>query len=243
VHTAGVWVAAIIGLGNIVVGLMTRSSASRVAVPIFAAVLVAGFVFRGRKSSGMIRPAVIIAFLGGCLGISFLLPTLGLLNSTDEEGKLIRNSRQSAYRLLLWKESLTLIADYPVFGRGGGASGGSFDNQLEYEGMEAHNTFLDLGIATGLTGLVIFLVGLTRILRQLWRARLIWEASFVSLVLIFSCFHNLLRQPLFWLLIAAGDYWRKQAGKETHRVFLGRPNGVERAAIKAAPAGSIGAQS
>lgn len=87
-------------------------------------------------------------------------------------------------------------------------SGTSYPNFLKYqnvdalapiEGMEAHNTLIDLMLQAGLLGLALYLFLHYRIFLMVRHSTYLL-GIFVSL-LIFSLFHFVLRQPIYWLMM------------------------------------------
>lgn len=199
-------VALIGAAGNLVVGMATRSSAFRVAVMVAIGCFFAGLFVR-RRTSPALRGFAASTFLLACFAVVFLHPETMLFRAAEEDGGIVRNTDQFDYRFQLWKESIKLVEQFPLFGRGGGAAGGTFDIMLEYDAMEAHNTLIDLAIATGLVGLIGFSWKILHILSRLWRANLMRELALAIFLLTFAMFHNLLRQPLLWILIAAFEMW------------------------------------
>lgn len=193
-------------LGNLMVGIASKSSAFRLAVIVTAVGFVAGVFFK-RRTSPALRGFAATTFLLACLTLLLLHPSAALVRTVEEDGSLVRNDNQLDYRFQLWNESISLVGQFPIFGRGGGAAGGTFDIQLEYDAMEAHNTLIDLTIATGLVGLVTFVAKICFNMSRLWRANLMVELALVSFLFTFAMFHNLSRQPLFWMLIAAFEIW------------------------------------
>jgi O-antigen ligase len=113
---------------------------------------------------------------------------------------------EALFRAKLWGEAITMSQQHPLFGVGAGA----LVPLSEGKRMEAHNTFLDISIQSGLTGLIVYLAFLVCVLLQIYRKnRLDLLLMFYSLI-IFSCFHFILRQPIVWfyfayLLLVNGD--------------------------------------
>jgi O-antigen ligase len=187
-------------LGNIAVGLFTKSSAFKVAV--LGGALTMLLLSISSTTKRWIAPLVFTIIIAASLLIPVALESWPILKTSDEGGRLLRDDSQSEYRIQLWKESISLISKYPIFGRGGGAAGGEFDAVNAYEAMEAHNTVVDLTIATGFVGLILYLGIVYKCLRKFWNQADIVGISSLTMILIYSMFHNLLRQPLLWMVIA-----------------------------------------
>jgi hypothetical protein len=113
---------------------------------------------------------------------------------------------EALFRSKLWREAITISQQHPFFGLGAGG----LVVLSEGKRMEAHNTFLDISIQSGLTGLIVYLSFLVFVFMRVYRKnRLDLLLMFYSLI-IFSCFHFILRQPIVWfyfayLLIANND--------------------------------------
>lgn len=113
------------------------------------------------------------------------------LESSGEKQKI-------SLRLALWKNGLGAIAASPWVGLGPGAHSGP---SSPFNGYEAHNSLIDWGTNSGLLGITLFssLV--------LWLAFTAWReenyAGFTGIValLLFSQFHYVFRQPVFWFCL------------------------------------------
>jgi O-antigen ligase len=105
---------------------------------------------------------------------------------------------QSDVRYLLWNNALEGLLHSPILGFGPGSFSGLTG---PFEGAESHNTFIDLFTNVGLIGLLLFLFFLYRIFFKLY----ILNENFLLLTLlsitIFSVFHNILRHPLYWIVV------------------------------------------
>jgi len=106
---------------------------------------------------------------------------------------------QGAVRFALWRKALTMTTQSPILGLGPGPH-----ILLPGSGVrtEAHNTFLDILVVSGIVGLAAFLYIL---ITTAYGASLNGRAYQVVLigmpVLVFLLFHFIARQPLFWLLL------------------------------------------
>ena len=101
-------------------------------------------------------------------------------------------------RFVIWQNALTVIQKSPMIGFGPGSFSGIYGPFL---GEEAHNSMLDWGMSTGLIGMLfLFLLGIYFFLAVLRSEHWPLLGMFVSLI-IFSCFHYVLRHPVFWLLL------------------------------------------
>ena len=110
---------------------------------------------------------------------------------------------QGSVRLALWHNGLRAIGSSPIVGLGPGNYSGISAPFLE---REAHNTFIDWGMSTGLPGLLAYSVLAGRVLWRTYARRDFVSFAGVTNLLLFSVFHYVLRHPVFWfyLILAAG---------------------------------------
>jgi O-antigen ligase len=107
---------------------------------------------------------------------------------------------QGSDRLRLWMNGLVAISRSPVVGYGPGSYSGPTAPFLDHE---AHNTFIDWTMSSGLLGLMSYVGFLGWIGWKTWRnGSPLLFAAFIAAVG-FSSFHYVLRQPLFWFSILA----------------------------------------
>lgn len=162
-------------------------------------------VLTGRSTSGallffgVLLPIVAIAALLPFVS-TLLMIADGFLRATYEEGG------QGSLRLTIWKHGVDALMQSPIFGWGPGRHSGMWGPHGD---MEAHNTFIDWAASAGIAGLAGYLFLLVAAFRASWRAQKLFLAFGVIAVAAFSCFHYVLRQPLFWVyLILAYEYSR-----------------------------------
>ena len=105
---------------------------------------------------------------------------------------------QGEKRFTLWFHGIEVIAASPLFGFGPGSYSGYGG---PFESKEAHNTFIDWGMSTGLLGVLLYFALLGWCL---WRALRSGELMLVGMaisVIVFSLFGYVLRQPDFWMIV------------------------------------------
>ncbi len=146
----------------------------------------------------MIGLAVVVVIMGTVVYWSLSGSPYDLLRDVYSSGN------QGRIRLLLWKNGLGAFMKTPLFGAGPGAHSG-FSGP--FEGHESHNSYIAWISSTGILGLIVALVFVTRIsiiLKQLGNSWLFTE--FVTL-LVFALFHNVYRHPMVWgvLLLLLGS--------------------------------------
>jgi O-antigen ligase len=113
---------------------------------------------------------------------------------------------QGGVRAALWQNGITVMLDSPLFGLGPGAFSGI---EKPYDNMEVHNTFIDLGVNAGFIGLFFYLCLVFLIATLLFRKSKILFVWVISLIL-FSVFHFVLRQPIFWVYLLLPYLFLKQ---------------------------------
>jgi O-antigen ligase len=113
--------------------------------------------------------------------------------------RIYAEGHQGEKRFTLWSHGLQAIAASPVVGFGPGSFSGI---NGPFEGMEAHNSFIDWTASTGLAGLLIYLMLLAW---TTWRGLRSGDPMLVGMlvaVVMPSVFGYLLRQPDFWTVVA-----------------------------------------
>jgi O-antigen ligase len=122
----------------------------------------------------------VVALVGS---ICFLVPTVFWLVLSSHVGpQLLERSTGIIYghditaeavsldgRLALWKSSLALLQDSSLLGYGFDGARETLLRVADWSGS-SHNGFLELGLAGGIGGLGIFLIGLGGVLRTCWAA-------------------------------------------------------------------------
>jgi O-antigen ligase len=104
---------------------------------------------------------------------------------------------QVCARFCLWINAIEKIKSAPLTGYGPGShSGISSPN----EAQEAHNTLLDWGTQTGVFGIAAMLAWMLWILWMVVQRKRYELAGMLIGLYIFSMFHIVARQPLFWII-------------------------------------------
>ncbi len=108
----------------------------------------------------------------------------------------LKKGGEITVRFRLWHDALYFISQSPVVGYGPG-------NYLNADiagtlgNYEAHNTFLNLALQTGIVGISIvcfFTIKLARLCRHDYLL-----LGMICSLLVFGCFHFVLRQPIYWI--------------------------------------------
>lgn len=105
---------------------------------------------------------------------------------------------QSDVRYLLWNNAIEGIQSSPLLGFGPGSFSGLTG---PFQGAESHNTFIDLSTNIGILGLIIFISLLSKIFYKLYGLNEKFLILVLSSILVFGFFHNILRHPLFWIIL------------------------------------------
>lgn len=137
------------------------------------------------------------------LAFTFLLILIGLLfihqindYIKDTYGDGVSNN-QGSDRFLYWSNALHAFIYSPLFGLGPG----SYSGGTPFGQEEAHNTFLDWLVSTGLIGGSMFIFLMFQKWRKLWRNSPKEYISIFVALIAFSMFHYILRHFFFWILI------------------------------------------
>jgi O-antigen ligase len=102
---------------------------------------------------------------------------------------------QGSTRMALWRHGIQAMSASPVFGLGPGAHSGYAGPFLD---EEAHNTLIDWGASTGVVGLLAYLALFGWSARRLVAGRQTLLLTGLIMLLGYSFFHYMLRQPVFW---------------------------------------------
>ena len=136
-------------------------------------------------------PGVVIA-LGIWFSTTALSDFVSALINVYEQGA------QGSLRLSIWSHGIDAFSDSPLVGHGPGAFSGVLG---PYRGYEAHNTFIDLATNTGLLGLVLYIALIGGLLIRLFKERQIYLFAALASITVFSCFHYVLRHPIYWVVL------------------------------------------
>ena len=124
---------------------------------------------------------------------------LVLIDPIVGEIQEIANTRdQNKVRLELWANGIEAGLQRPVFGLGPGAWSG-FDGPRGLE--EAHNSPIDYFTNAGLIGAALLLYGMCALFFRTLLSKQAVLLAGITAVTIFALFHNVLRQPIMWLVM------------------------------------------
>jgi len=115
----------------------------------------------------------------------------------------LSNSDDINVRLGLLKNSAKVLIDQPFLGLGAGYFSGI---ENPYQGMGAHNTFLDFAIVFGLPFAVfIYAILFTFLYQSFWKNNKFIVITTVGLI-VFSFFHFIGRHFIFWIILSIMAY-------------------------------------
>ena len=147
-----------------------------------------------RRASRLILVPLVALSVAGLLG-----PTAVELASTGLS-RGYNYGDHGADRVNRWKFGLQAALNSPLVGLGPGSFSGPYQ---PFGGGEAHNTLIDWGSSTGLLGDLALLGLLAFAAWTSLRGGSAVGVGIVTAMLIFSSFHYILRQPVFWFDVLA----------------------------------------
>jgi O-Antigen ligase len=190
----------VISIANIVLGatfgLATQSDALQISFGLVA-ILTVGWYFIRLLAA---KPWAAILLAASIVAVALLNfeRLAGTLESILAALELQRNAGdQESVRVALWRNGLVALDAAPIIGHGTGAWSGIYG---PFEGVEAHNSWIDWMTMTGWAGGCVSLVMILGIGRKIQFRRLGILSLFVGLFG-FTLFHFVFRQPIFWLTI------------------------------------------
>lgn len=166
------------------------TTGSRGSMMTLVAVLVAGFLFMRRltiRLSILSIGAALFIFISTALsnptGTAAAMGTSRLISAAEKV--------ESDGRILLWQKALELWSESPLTGVGLGQFAVHTANMPGYyrpnagpdTGYVAHNTFLSLGVETGVLGLGLVLFGLVWVARRLYSSPPVFRDARTALIL------------------------------------------------------------
>jgi O-antigen ligase len=217
-QTSGLFDKAVCALGIALctaAGVATESDGLRVAwaasLGVIAALLFYRVTMRGRSRwlyiSHIMVPALVVA-IGVYLGDELVAYFSHVAEGIYAEGA------QGEKRFTLWSHGIEAIRASPLFGFGPGPFSGSSG---PFQGGEAHNSFIDWGMSTGFTGILLFVALLAWVVwRALWSREVTLVGMWMSVVVV-SIFGFVLRQPDFWMVLVLVLILSEQAITSRHR--------------------------
>jgi hypothetical protein len=187
-----------LGVLIVVTGVLTGSDALVIAWCAGGLLLLTPPAYALLRDSRLVRFSA--AFLAiGAFALSFVF-TAEITEATQLAFASLagKEGGQGQARIDLWRSAARVLWVAPVLGRGPGAQSG-----FEYagDGIEAHNTFLDLGASTGLLGIGVVSAGLVAAIRYSYQCKSLVALAGLTSIGVFSLFHYTLRQPILWLLV------------------------------------------
>lgn len=119
-------------------------------------------------------------------------------------------------RIILWQHGIDAIYNSPLFGLGPGAHSGE---NAPFLNFEAHNTFIDWGSSSGIVGIISYILLVGSIAWQAWKRQSFVMFAAVICLIIFSCFHYVLRHPIFWFYLLSIHSLTSQTAKIPYQIY------------------------
>jgi O-antigen ligase len=117
---------------------------------------------------------------------------------TDKIDVLYGDGGEGSVRIDLWRNAAEAIRSSFLLGLGPGAFSGI---KGPFLGTEAHNTILDWGMSSGVIGMFIFIALLLWVgWKAIIRGNILLITAMVAII-VFSLFHYVLRNPIFWFYL------------------------------------------
>jgi O-antigen ligase len=185
----------------VAVGLASLSDALMLAWVVGATVAAAGWWTRiaRRRTLPFWTAAGVWILLPALLLAAAVLVGYPAYQSLSEAGSTVYDQGgQGSVRMVLWTYGVDAIAASPLVGNGPGSHSGLV---RVFDGGEAHNSYIDWGASTGLLGVALFLGMLGVVLARVVRSGQMLLVGLVVSLCVFSIFHYILRQPLYWFLL------------------------------------------
>jgi O-Antigen ligase len=120
-----------------------------------------------------------------------------ILNETyDGDGS------QGEGRLALWQSGIRLIGESPLFGFGPGAHiQDVYEAASEFGVAEAHNSFIDWAVSSGILGLICYLSLLGWVALKTWGGGSKYLMAALTSLIVMTIFGFLLRHTVFWFYL------------------------------------------
>lgn len=193
------WTAGIVG--TVLAGLATQSDALFVAWLLGTSILVGSYWIRGiigRERT--VRSVLVNGIVMPLVLAVMLVPTGGMLARLVESAVEDRASEggQAGIRVTLWNHGLDAAFESPIVGWGPGSHSGFAH---AFQGIESHNTYIDLAAQAGFLSsfALLAIFGIAMFLALHRRAAPLAVA--VLAIAVLALFHNVLRQPVFWFTV------------------------------------------
>lgn len=187
----------IVFIATITVGILTLSDALIVSWVVGSGLLYYVTLLRGifKKHIKVILSTLFISItlIGVCI---YFLNKISEYVQDTTYGDGVSND-QGSIRLLLWKNALYAFSYSPIFGLGPG----SYSGYGPFQGEEAHNSFIDWMVSTGLIGFLILFYLMFKKFQISWRKHQNEYISILVAIYTFSMFHLILRHIFFWTFI------------------------------------------
>ena len=138
--------------------ILTRSRSAWLGFAFSAAIFIAYFLLKAKIKIRIIGIAALIILL---IGTAFVLPQ----NIKSRLASATRIENSTLFRINLWKESLQIIEDFPLFGVGFNTYSKVGPRYSKGEGgYYPHNSYLHMAAEIGIIGLCAFLLLIAKVI-------------------------------------------------------------------------------
>jgi O-antigen ligase len=202
--------------GSLIVGIGTDSDAMMIGWLVGIGLLILLRIHRSILNFATQHRIVTFGYIANLFSTVFALLLLVSALDQSETGNFFTNlydslnnkgqqaGNQGDDRLNLWQNGLQAVRTSPVFGLGPGPHSGFTAPFLD---VEAHNSFIDWASSAGIVGLVAYLVLLGWIVWHAWRHGSVILIAAMVAAIIFTLFHFVLRQTVFWFYLLSIAEW------------------------------------
>ena len=193
----GAWTPAWFAFGAMSLGMMllTKGSSAMLAVALAGVLILVRRLASTTDAQGVARYPLVWLVGAWVLVIPILVVLSQFLNRAIG-GEI--GGGQASGRFPLWRNAVDGIFRSNFLGVGPGPHAG-FDGP--FQGEEAHNIWLDLGLQGGLISIIAFALLLVYVFRRSIRGHTAVGMALFTLAVVIGLSHYLLRHPLFWALI------------------------------------------
>jgi O-antigen ligase len=191
------------GVALIAIGIVQTGSRGGLVTAVIGAFI---FLGTGRTLRARLKHLFVGAILLGSLG--FLALRTEAMRSRLEN---VVESRRLSGREIIWPTALGMVRDRPLLGWGPVTNKRELAARLsdmQHESRDTHNLLLEILTASGILGLLPFLLGTWLCLRGAWHARAgprgVLPLALVLAMLAGNMSQNRLTWPVFWFILSLG---------------------------------------
>lgn len=208
---------ALAGLAHLFLGWQTQSDIAKGLALIFPSLFFAAFLLTLLRRWLPSWRSFAVTLSALTLAGAYLTVTHGIPFAWRVQQELVKHMAHEReegdlkYRLMLLENACTVIERSPVWGVG-------FGTQVEYDqvlpsfplGREAHNTPVDIALASGMAGLLVAVLVLARAIWNVWRGGGWPMLGCLTMLILYALLHNCMRHPAYLLFLLLCILWTPQ---------------------------------